>query len=138
MTRWIFVLHFAATWYLIGLCWLVQRVQYPLMERVGRAEFAAYEAAHVDRIGPIVAPAMLLEAATAAWLAVAGPGSFRGPLFGASLLLLLAIWFSTFLVQVPLHGVLCGGFDSATHRVWLRRTGSERSPGAPGARCSSR
>ena len=60
MTRWLFVLHFAATWYLIGLCWFVQRVQYPLMERVGRAEFAAYEAAHVDRIGPVVAPAMLL------------------------------------------------------------------------------
>ena len=34
------VIHFAATWYLVGLCWLVQRVQYPLMAGVG-AEVAA-------------------------------------------------------------------------------------------------
>jgi len=35
------LLHLAATWYLVGLCWLVQRVQYPLMRLVGPASFGS-------------------------------------------------------------------------------------------------
>ena len=115
MIRWLFVVHFAATWYLVGLCWLVQRVQYPLMARVGRPDFAAYAAAHVDRIGPVVAPAMLVEAGTAILLVTSGAAPFRGPWFGLALVLLLAIWLSTFLVQVPLHGALRRGFEPGAH-----------------------
>ena len=44
------IVHFAATWYLAGLCWLVQRVQYPLMAQVGLDHFRAYEAAHPVRL----------------------------------------------------------------------------------------
>ena len=54
----------SANRYLIGLCWLVQRVQYPLMARVGADEFPFFEAGHVGRIGPVVAPMMLLELGT--------------------------------------------------------------------------
>ncbi|MDC1295830.1 hypothetical protein N8077_05815, partial [Myxococcota bacterium] len=64
MIQLLFVIHFAATWYLVGLCWLVQRVQYPLMDRVGAGNFVAYEGGHVSRIGLVVAPMMLVELAS--------------------------------------------------------------------------
>ncbi len=46
----------------------------------------------------------------------------------ATLVLVLAIWTSTFAVQVPLHGRLARGFDSVTHRRlvltnWARTAG---------------
>ncbi|MEM9176655.1 MAG: hypothetical protein AAGC67_15635 [Myxococcota bacterium] len=125
MTHFLFLVHVAATWYLVGLCWLVQRVQYPLMAQVGREGFAAYEAAHVARIGPIVAPPMLIELGTGIALAATAVGVFRHPAFLLSLGLLAAIWASTFLLQVPLHGKLAAGFDADVHASlvatnWLR------------------
>lgn len=50
MTKALFLLHFAASWFLVGLCWLVQRVQCRLVDRVGRAGYAAYEQAHASLV----------------------------------------------------------------------------------------
>ena len=46
----LFIVHFAATWFLAGLWWLVQRVQDPLMAQVDVEHFRAYEVAHVARL----------------------------------------------------------------------------------------
>ena len=128
MTQALLLLHFAATWYLVGLCWLIQRVQYPLMDQVGRANYAAYEQAHVSRIGPVVAPVMLIELATGLWLVFEGDPMFRSTSFLVAMGVLIAIWVSTFLVQVPLHDRLVGGFDVAAHASlvstnWIRTIG---------------
>lgn len=120
MTSLLLTIHFAATWYLVGLCWLVQRVQYPLMSSVGRDAFVAYEAGHVSRIGPVVAPMMLIEIGTGILLFLLGGPEFRRPLFGIALALLMAIWISTFLIQVPLHTSLGAGFDPSTHASLVR------------------
>ncbi len=114
------LVHGAATWYLVGLCWLVQRVQYPLMARVGADEFALFEAGHVGRIGPVVAPMMLLELGTALALWLAGGDLARQPFFRVGLVLLVIVWLSTFLVQVPLHETLGRGFDTAAHTALVR------------------
>ena len=121
----ILIAHVASTWFLVGLCWLVQRVQYPLMAQVGTDGFAAYEAAHVARISPVVAPPMVVELVTGFALAAIGGAAFRHPLFLVSLGLLAAIWISTFALQVPLHGRLAAGFDAEAHASlvasnWLR------------------
>ena len=125
MTQLLLLVHLAATWYLVGLCWLVQRVQYPLMAQVGREGFTAYEAAHVARISPIVAPPMIIELVTGVALVMTAGAAFRSPVFLLSLGLLAAIWISTFALQVPLHGQLSAGFDSGAHASlvatnWLR------------------
>ena len=39
----------ATAWYLTGLIWFVQRVNYPLMREVGDDAFVAYENRHVAR-----------------------------------------------------------------------------------------
>jgi hypothetical protein len=116
----LFTLHFAATWSMVGICWLVQRVQYPLMAEVGRGAFPGYEAAHVARIGPVVAPLMLAELVTGVALWLAGDAAFRKPAFSVSMLLLGIVWLSTFLVQVPLHDALGAGFDGQAHAALVR------------------
>ncbi len=120
MTTALLLVHFACTWYLVGLCWLVQRVQYPLMSAVGEEAFTEYEQGHVARITPVVAPPMLLEAASAMALVIAAPALLTSPLFLATGVLLAVIWISTFAVQVPLHTRLSERFDAAAHRRLVR------------------
>lgn len=120
MTKLLLLTHFASTWYLVGLCWLVQRVQYPLMDRVGVASYPAYEQAHVARIGPVVAPMMLIELGTGIALLLFANGSEARWVWGIGMGLLAIVWLSTFLIQVPLHDVLVGGFDAEAHASLVR------------------
>ena len=105
----------ALSWFLAGLIWTVQAVHYPLFAAVGRAGFAAYEAAHSRMITAVVGPAMLAEAAAALLLVAARPRAIPAWAAWTAALLLAAIWASTFLVQVPLHGKLAAGFDADAH-----------------------
>lgn len=95
------------------------------MSRVGADTYRAYEQGHVAQIGPVVAPMMVLEIATALILFSSGEAVFRGPAFLVSLGLLAVIWGSTFFVQVPLHSALGQGFDASSHAAlvqtnWIR------------------
>lgn len=110
------LIHLAATWALAGLIWVVQIVIYPQFPRVWPATFQAYHFAHCFRIGLIVAPLILLEAATAAWLLYQGQG---GGLFFASLWLLALVWMSTLFVQAPIHTRLMKGLDERLVRLLI-------------------
>jgi phage terminase large subunit-like protein len=105
-----------ATLSLVGLVWFVQVVHYPLFAGVPEEAFAAYELEHRRRTTWIVVPLMGVEALSAAALVVLEPGALT--VFGAALL--LGIWSSTFLVQVPCHRVLARGWDEAAHRRLVR------------------
>jgi len=111
------LVHLTATWALVGLIWVVQCVQYPLYEQVGRAEFRAFHAQHCRRITWVVGPLMLAEAASGLgllWLAPPHPVLWLG--FG----LLLLIWASTAFLQVPLHDQLAKGHDVGVIRRLVR------------------
>ena len=119
------LLHLAATFYMVGLVWFVQRVHYPLFAGVGAQEFPAYQDQHVTRTSPVVGPAMLIEAGTGLALVVAPPPDVPQLLPWLGLALLTAIWLSTWLLQVPRHGELTAGFDPRAHRRlvasnWIR------------------
>lgn len=121
----ILVLHFAATWFLVGLIWIVQLVHYPLFARVGSAEFASYEAAHANLITLVVGPLMLLELLTAVAILTLWPSSLPGWVAWLGLALVGLIWLTTMLVSVPLHAKLAAGFDAQTHALlvatnWIR------------------
>src|SRR6185503_5716361 len=90
----LFVLHAALTWAVGGIMWYLQIVHYPLMSRVGREHFPAYEAFHTRRTVGLVVSLMVLETATGSLLALTGP-AHRGVLW-AGLILLGVNWFSTF------------------------------------------
>ena len=119
------LIHAASTLYLVGLVWMVQRVHYPLYANVGPARFADYERAHVHRITPVVAPAMLIEAGSAlalVWLPA--PGVPTG-LAWLGLGMVGLLWAATFALQVPRHAELRSGFDATAHRRlvasnWIR------------------
>lgn len=111
------VVHAAATWFMTGLIWFVQIVHYPLFAMVGDAAFIPYEAAHQRRTTWVVAPLMLLEAGSSVLLLTPLSGSPRTPLAWLGLAMLVLIWLSTFLVQVPLHATL----ERAGSKASMRR-----------------
>ena len=114
-----------ATVFMAGVIWYVQLVHYPLMAGWPHDDFSRWEAAHREQTGLVVVPAMLAEGlmvllilarrprGVPAWLAWTGAG------------LLLAIWASTFAIQVPLHDQLSAGWNAVAHgrlvqSNWLR------------------
>lgn len=120
----------ASAWFMAGLIWFVQLVHYPLMMRVGAAEWRAYERGHQQRTTWIVAPVMLIELLTAVLLVVsfAGDAAGRKPLSvsGEAIVwitsaLLAVAWISTIAVQARLHGQLLGS-DGMTLRRRLVRS----------------
>jgi len=115
-------LHLAVTWYLVGLIWVIQRVQYPAMEFVDPdpVRAAVAEKQHCDRIFWVVGPMMLLEGVLAGWLLVVGIMTGGWMLPGVGLLLLGIIWISTARVQMPLHDRLLRGPDPWAQRALVR------------------
>lgn len=119
------LLHAGATLFMTGLIWFVQVVHYPLFASVGAEGYSSYQTEHMRRTGLVVGPVMLVEAGTAAALPLLGLGREAWLLALAGIGLLLVIWLSTFLVQVPLHGRLARGFDARSAALlvssnWVR------------------
>ena len=115
----------AATLFMTGVIWIVQAVHYPLFALVGRDGFGEYAREHQRRITPVVAVAMPVEAVTAVLLLFATPAGVEAGLLVLGAILLLPIWLSTALLQVPAHRRLSSGFDDrAAARLvrtnWLR------------------
>jgi hypothetical protein len=116
----LYLIHFAASFVMMGAMWFVQVAYYPNLQYVGGAEFIQYQREHIRRVSTVAWTMLILELSTAAALPFF-PGSMerRGAL-AANLVLLLVIWWSTWCVQVPLHKVLEQGFDAAAHRRLVR------------------
>ena len=105
------IVHIAVTWYLVGLIWTVQIVQYPLFARVNADNFHIFAGLHAERITMIVMFPMFIELGTAVLLLLAQPKNFPLYLLVIGLLLIGIIWFSTVILQIPLHNKLAQGFD---------------------------
>jgi uncharacterized membrane protein len=118
-------LHFAATLFMIGVIWFVQVVHYPLFAQTGSANFVAYEQRHTSLTTWVVAPPMLLEVFTGLLLLGLRPTGVSTWQLWLGLTLLVVIWLSTALIQVPCHNLLSQGFDPVVHQRlvgtnWIR------------------
>ena len=107
------VVNAAATWFMTGVIWLVQLVQYPGFALVGDERFAAYHAMHSSRITWVVAPAMLVEIVTS--LAIAWRPERDTWLLRVGFACALITWLVTGFQSVPAHARLGLGFDAAAH-----------------------
>lgn len=123
--KYVLLVNLASTLFMVGLIWFVQIVHYPLFASVGEGGFTAYTKAHSRLTSYVVGPPMLLEAGTALLLVLRRPSEVPlwAALFGLGLVVL--IWASTALLQVPRHTTLGAGFDRAAHgglviTNWLR------------------
>ena len=117
--------HVAATWMMVGLIWFVQIVHYPLFAHVGVNLFPEYESSHNRLTTWIVGPPMLVEGVTALVLLLSKPESIPPGQVWLGMPLLLLIWTSTALLQVPQHEILTRGFTAEAHRLlvtsnWVR------------------
>lgn len=112
--------HLASTLFMTGLIWFVQIAHYPLFAGIGRAEFAAYERHHSRLATWVVGPPMMVEAVTATLLLLQPPPAVPVSLLVSGFVLLIIIWLSTALLQVPCHHALTRGFDAAMHRRLVR------------------
>ena len=112
----------ASTLPLVGLIWTIQLVHYPLFARIPESGFRDYQLQHMRRITWIVFPLMMLELGSSIALVAVRPTE---PLVIAGLLLVMVIWVSTAMLQVPCHRDLVTGFDTSAHRRlvgsnWIR------------------
>ena len=116
----VFLLQLFSTIAMVGLIWFVQVVHYPLMGRVGGAEFRRYERDHQRRTTVVVAPLMLAEAGTALLLLWLRPSYAPFALCLVGLVLLAVVWLSTYLWQVPIHRQLALEYRSESIRRLVR------------------
>ncbi len=138
------LLHTASTLYMLGLIYFVQLVHYPLFALVGPKHYLDYHQKHVFWTTWAVGPAMILEALTAGALLLLSLNqeamsqatmsqatmsqaamSLNQSALWMGLFLLLVIWLSTALLQVPCHNRLVNGFDPKIHHRlvktnWIR------------------
>lgn len=105
-----------ATLYMTGLIWMVQIVHYPLFAEVGLEQFSQYARKHQLLTSIVVGPPMLVEALSSVLLAWHLPPGTSLTMVIAGILIIICIWLSTALIQVPCHEKLAEGFTMRTHR----------------------
>ena len=115
-------IHFLSSFWMCAIIWFVQVVHYPLFLTVPKFNRIEFSQKHQFYISFLVMPAMVIEVVTL---------GYCGQLYGYSTLwlgltiLLILIWLSTFLLQVPCHQqLLHNPTDSVCHRLvqtnWIR------------------
>lgn len=100
---------------MFGIIWFVQIVHYPLFADIDKGHFCSYEKKHQLRTTVVVVAPMLLELASSILLVIIDLRSVEAWLPLAGLAFTIAIWLSTFLIQVPLHTKLTDRFDERLH-----------------------
>ncbi|MEM9481077.1 MAG: hypothetical protein AAGA58_15605 [Verrucomicrobiota bacterium] len=105
---------------LTGLIWVVQVVVYPGFLKV-RDKWGEYHGDYMRRIGFVVMPLMLVELGMSGMRLILSREMIDGVLFG----FVLAVWLTTFFLQVPAHRRLQNGWDGGQIRFlvgsnWIR------------------
>ena len=100
--------HLLTSWALFGLIWTIQLSHYPAFQFICEKDFSAFHQHHTSSITLVVMPLMLLELGMVGWQAYQSSWNW---IWVITLLLVVAIWASTFFIQIPLHGKLEAGKD---------------------------
>lgn len=105
---------------LLSLIWVIQLAHYPFFHFVSKENFSEAMKFHQRSISLIVVPLMILELAFAVY------GALTGQRWGLlNLGLVLSIWLTTFLIQVPTHKKLLNfkeedTIDELVRLNWIR------------------
>tara|TARA_Y100000814_G_scaffold292048_1_gene269767 strand:- start:3056 stop:3481 length:426 start_codon:yes stop_codon:yes gene_type:complete len=94
--------------YLLGVIIMTQFITYPTFLIIDKNSFNKYHRKYVNIISIIVAPAMVLEITSLIVLVYLS----KDFLLVKSLILLLCIWLTTFIIMVPSHNILSRKNDS--------------------------
>jgi len=116
--------HLATCAYMTGVIWFVQLVQYPMLHLASGDQQEAGHREYTRRMTAVVMPVMLMEfLLQGLWLTRDGSAQAWT---GSGLL--LAVWLSTFFLQVPCHRKLSQKFEPAVQKRlvlsnWIRTAG---------------
>ena len=121
------VLHAAVTLFMLGVIFVIQLVQYPLLADIGQTEFNRHHAAHMSRMGFVAVP-MVLELGLGVYIAFVLPMGVTPWLGWMALGTLVIVWVSTFALQVPAHNRLAQARNERDLRIvvrtnWIRTAG---------------
>tara|TARA_B100000427_G_C15316073_1_gene510420 strand:+ start:173 stop:598 length:426 start_codon:yes stop_codon:yes gene_type:complete len=94
--------------YILGVIIMTQFITYPTFLIIDKNSFNKYHRKYVNIISIIVAPAMVLEIISLIVLVYLS----KDFLLVKSLILLLCIWLTTFIIMVPSHNILSRKNDS--------------------------
>jgi len=110
------------SWGLVVLIWIIQLVHYPSFHYIDAAKFIDFHNHHSKSITVIVMPLMLAELIISFYL---GYKSGFAPIESIALLMVIGIWLSTFIIQIPLHDQLSVGNNTTVvnklvNTNWIR------------------
>lgn len=115
----------AAFWFMAGVTWTLQILNYPLLEKINSGTFASYQEAHNKRFGKVMIPGILVSVLTTILLFFNLPFavSFTVPVIQT--IILLIITGSAAVYAAPAHKRLEKNFDQVPVRSlimtnWLR------------------
>ncbi len=94
------------TFFMTGIIWFIQIVQYPSFVLTDPSYFQKFHHFHSEKITFIVAPIMILELIFTLIFAIYQTKPLERIIAAASFLLIVLIFISTILIQVPIHNQL--------------------------------
>lgn len=121
----ILLVQIASTLLMTGVIWMTQLTQYPSFQAFREGDFVRSHGIYRGRIAYLAAPLMILEMGSSILLLIYRPAFIGSVPAWIGLALVVAVWVSMFLLQVPLHERLSKGFDrEAVHSLvrtnWIR------------------
>lgn len=121
----ILLVNVGATLFMTGLIWFVQIIHYPLFAKVDINHFATYHSAHSAATTRLVVLPMLIEMCTSILLCWTPPAPQLIVECRVGLAMIILIWISTVVLQIPNHRTLSSSFDLVAHRAlvlgnWVR------------------
>lgn len=102
----VFLTHFICSIFMTGVIWVIQRVHYPSFSYISKQDFVAYHNFHSFHITWIVAPVMIIELLTAAFMVYENYYTEFFTKFLIVFLMTLILWIATFFLSVPCHSEL--------------------------------
>lgn len=116
------ILNLVLSGILMGVILMTQFISYPLLKSIPKDSFTDYHATYTGYIAPLVGPLMVFELIVISILTFQDP---TNTIHIASAALVIMIWLSTFLIQVPLHNKLSKSYhaeriNSLIHSNWIR------------------
>lgn len=122
---WVTAIHLAATWFLVGLIWVIQVVHYPSFDAIERERYGAFQQRHMNGMGAVVGLPWLIEGIAVLAVFFTAPDRTSLVLAGIGGVLEAIVIAVTVLRSIPAHERLTSGYDADAHRRlvqtnWLR------------------
>lgn len=114
------VVHLAATWFLVGIIWMIQLIHYPSFSSIDTAKYANFQQTHMRGMGRLIGLPWLIEGLAVLALFAVAPDFPTRLLALVGGLLEATVIGVTILSSIPAHEALSTGYSPTAHERLLR------------------